>query len=214
MSEHNGSLRSNSWSSFLFGLWFLVGLVNGSTRWMGLHPTQIFLCSQSHCRLTQLWVESRGAWGRRKMINLLSWKCHWCWRMGNGGRTRWQAWNHDRNEVLRFTLCPNPVFNEMWFLTIDPFVKMSICIAKLSERQHCWCVIEVHFTISACDCRRTAQFRQNIHFGRIQVLFADHVHRRSGVDNKFLFLKFMIWCRQGPIFRKWEECCLIFLLYF
>ena len=29
------------------------------------------------------------------------------------GRT-WQAWNHNRNEVLRIAGYPNPVFNEMW----------------------------------------------------------------------------------------------------
>ena len=32
--------------------------------------------------------------------------------------------NHDRNEVLRVTLYPNPVLNEMWFLTIDPFIRI------------------------------------------------------------------------------------------
>ena len=30
MSEYNGSLRSKSWSSLLFGFGFLVGFVNGS----------------------------------------------------------------------------------------------------------------------------------------------------------------------------------------
>ena len=32
MSEHNGSPRSKSWFSFLFGFGFFVGLVNGSPR--------------------------------------------------------------------------------------------------------------------------------------------------------------------------------------
>ena len=32
VSEHNESSRSFSWFSFLFGLGFLVGLVNGSPR--------------------------------------------------------------------------------------------------------------------------------------------------------------------------------------
>ena len=35
-----------------------------------------------------------------------------------------------------------PSFNEMWFLTIDPFVGIPVFIAKLSERQYCWRVIE------------------------------------------------------------------------
>ena len=30
--------------------------------------------------------------------------------------------NHDRNEVLCVALYPNTVFNEMWFLTVDPFM--------------------------------------------------------------------------------------------
>ena len=55
-------------------------------------------------------------------------------KMRTGGRTRWQAWNHDRNEVFRVTLYPNPFFDEMWFLTADPFIRMSVFIAKLSKR--------------------------------------------------------------------------------
>ena len=57
----------------------------------------------------------RRAWGRCRTRPLLSWKCHWGWRMRTGGRTRWQAWNHDRNEILRIANYPNPVLNEMWF---------------------------------------------------------------------------------------------------
>ena len=40
--------------------------------------------------------------------------------------------NHDRNEVLRVALYPNPVLNEMWFLTGDPLVWVSVFVAKLS----------------------------------------------------------------------------------
>ena len=54
--------------------------------------------------------------------------------MRTGGRTRRQAWNHSRNEILRVARYSNPVFNEMWFLTIDPFIRISVFIAKLSER--------------------------------------------------------------------------------
>ena len=39
-----------------------------------------------------------------------------------------------RYEVLRVALYPNTVLNEMWFLTIDPFVGIPVFIAKLSER--------------------------------------------------------------------------------
>ena len=79
---------------------------------------------------------------------------------------------------------PNPVFNEMWFLAIDPFVGIPVFIAKLSKRQYCWRVIEdfqsqeyiqffdihnclfmrLHFSIGGYDYRRTARLRQSIHF--------------------------------------------------
>ena len=49
---------------------------------------------------------------------------------------------YDRNEVVRIADYPNSVFNEMWFLTIDPFVGIHVFIAKLSERQYCWRVLE------------------------------------------------------------------------
>ena len=135
-------------------------------------------------------------------------------------------------KFLRIARYPNPVFNEMWFLTIDPFVGIPVFIAKLSKRQYCRRVIEdfhsqeyiqlfdihnclfmcLHFSIGGNDYRRTTRFRQSIHFSITQVLFADHVHWRSGVDNKFSFLRFQRWCRQAPIFRSWEECCSLVLL--
>ena len=42
--------------------------------------------------------------------------------------------NHDRKEVLRVALYPNTVFYEMWFLTVDPTVRVSVFIEKLSKR--------------------------------------------------------------------------------
>ena len=149
------------------------------------------------------------------------------WR--SRGRT-WQAWNHNRNEILRIAWNPNPVFNEMWFLTIDPFIGIPVFIAKLSKRQYCWRVFEnfqgqefvqffdihcglfMHFSIGGYDFRRTTRFRQSIHFSITQVLFTDHMHWRTGVDNKFSFLRFKIWSRQALIFWRWEECCSFMLL--
>ena len=130
-------------------------------------------------------------------------------------------------KFLRVAWNPNPVFNEMWFLTIDPFIRISVFIAKLSERQHCWRVFEdfhsqeffqffdihrclflrLHFTIGGYDYRRTTRLRQSIHFSFAQVLFADHVHWRTGVHNKLSFLRFQRWCKVAPIFRRREECC-------
>ena len=71
--------------------------------------------------------------------------------------------------------------------------------------------MRLHFSIGCCDYRWNSRRRQSIHFSIIQVLFAD---RRFGVYNKFSFLWFKSWCRQAPIFRRWEECCFIYLLYF
>ena len=111
-------------------------------HWMGINSTQIFPFSS----LTVAWCccsrWGRRAWRRCRTIILLSWRCHWGWRMRTGGRTRSQAWNHDRNEVLRIALYSNPVFNEMWFLTVDPLIRTSVFIAKLSNRQYCWRVFE------------------------------------------------------------------------
>ena len=135
---------------------------------------------------------SRRVWRRCRMITLLSWRCHWCWRMRTGWRTRWQAWNDDRNEGLRIILSSHPVLNEMWFLTIDPFIRKSVFIAKLTKRQYCWRVFEdfhsqeyiqfvaihncllmrLHFSIGGNDYRKTARFRQGIFFSIIQVLFS------------------------------------------
>ena len=50
---------------------------------------------------------------------------------------------------------------------------------------HCGLFMRLHFTIGCYDRRWTSRRRQSFQFSRIQVLFADHVHRRSGVDNKF-----------------------------
>ena len=68
----------------------------------------------------------------------------------------------------------------MWLLTVDPFIRVSVFIAKLSERQNCWRILEdfhhsqeffqfsdvhcgffmrLHFSIGGDDYRRTAQFR-------------------------------------------------------
>ena len=77
--------------------------------WMGIDPTQIspFSSLTVACYCCSWW--NGRAWGRCRMITLLSWRCHSGWRMRTGGRTRWQAWNHNGNEVLRVALHPNPV---------------------------------------------------------------------------------------------------------
>ena len=69
----------------------------------------------------------------------------------------------------------------------------------------------LHFSIGCYNRRRTFWRRQSFEFNIIQVVFADHVHRRSRVYNKLSFLSFNGWWRgQTPIFRRWEECCFYF----
>ena len=135
------------------GLWvFLVGLatllVIGFTATTGLpalsSTLELDTCTgevslsvwSSLSSLTVTWCSwwRRRARRRCRMMPPLSWRCHWGWRVKTGGRTRWQAWNHGKNEVLRVALHPNHVLNEMWFLTVDPLIRISVFIAKLSER--------------------------------------------------------------------------------
>ena len=46
------------------------------------------------------------------------------------------------NEVLCVALYPNPVWKWDLVLTVDPFIRESAFIAKLSKRQYCWRVFE------------------------------------------------------------------------
>ena len=236
--EWHGSLRS--WSFFGW-LVFLVGL--GVSPFMPYHmftlhncrmmiyPARVSPFLSSHTLVWLIWLchgwWRRRTWGRRGMINFLPWTCHGCWRKQAWRRTCWYTRNHDRYDVLRIALYPNTVLNEMWFLTVDPLVRVSVFTAKLSLRWNCWRILEevhcqeytqffdvhfclfmrLHFAIGCYDYCWTKRFRQSIHFSITQVLFADHVHRRSGVDNKFSFLWFNCWWRRWtPIFRRWEEC--------
>ena len=99
------------------------------------------------------------------------------------------------------------------------------------SEQYCWRVFEdfhsqeyiqffdihrclfmrLHFSIGCYDYRSTTRLSIS---ASLKSFFADHMHWRAGVDNKFSFLRFQRWCRQAPIFRRWEECCSFLLLYF
>ena len=132
--------RNFSHPGFLM-LKMTIGLINiGSSRsfinrswqshWGDVTFNSILSFSSLSITYCRLW---RRAWRRCWTMTLLSWKCPWCWR-ARSWRRIWQAWNHNRNEVLRVAGNPNPVFNETWFLTIDPFIRIPVFIAKLSER--------------------------------------------------------------------------------
>ena len=122
MSEHNGSLRTRSWSSFLFDLGVLVGSVNnssdtseeyGSPRWclstLSLDTIAgVIWIINLRWRCHGWWC--RRTWGRLGMIMFLPWRCHRCWRRQAWGRTRWWTRNHDWYEVFCITLYPNTFF--------------------------------------------------------------------------------------------------------
>ena len=75
----------------------------------------------------------------------------------------------------------------------------------------CGLFVRLHFTIGCYNRRRTSRCRHGFQFSGIQIFFADHVHRPSGVYNKFSFLWFKGWWRRWtPTFRRWEECCFLF----
>ena len=224
-SAHNGFSRSlgvSSWFVFRFFGWLgsardwfhgkqrvsqyhLFNIWTWRRNWRGINSTLILSFSNLPvARCCCSWWRRR-AWCGCRMMTLLSWRCHGGWRMRTGWRTRWQAWNHDRNEVLRVTLYPNPVFE--WDVVFDRWsTHKNIRFHRKAFRViDCWRILEdfhcreyiqffdvhcgpfmrLYFSIGYCDCRRTARFRQSIHFSITQVLFADHVHWRSTVYNKF-----------------------------
>ena len=57
-------------------------------------------------------------------MTLLFHMCLWSWWKSR--RWTWQAQNHNKNEVLRVAKNPKPVLNELWFLTIDPFIRICV----------------------------------------------------------------------------------------
>ena len=166
------------------------------------------------------------------MITLLSWRCHEL----EGWEIEEELFDKSGTAIgTKFSVLHRVgIPFEKWDVVLDRWSihKHSVFIARLSMRQYCWRVIEdfqnqeyiqfidvncdlfmrLHFSIGGYDFRRTILGRHSINFSIIPVLFADHMHRRSGVDNKFSFLRFKSWCREAPIFRRWEECCSLVLL--
>ena len=188
-------LRLVTWECPLRNWFNILNLSNHSYKW--LH----FAIPESY-----LWIQG---WYLHLCIFFLqlhlSWRCLW---------SRWRS----EDELDKPATTIGTKFSVLQVIRI-PFLmrcwplillRISVFIAKLSERQYCWRVFEdfqsqeyvqffdihnclfmrLHFSIGCYDYRRTTRHRQSIHFSRIQVLFAGHVHRRSGIDNKFSFLKF------------------------
>ena len=143
-----GWLDQRSSRSFFFNMY------TWHRYWIGIYFTQVFTRS---C-LTVAWHSSgwwsRLAWRKCRMINLLPWRCHGCWSGQARGRCRMIKLLKSLDEELddkrgttigtKFSVhCIRiPFLNEMWFLTVDPFIRIYVFIAKLSKRQYCWRVFE------------------------------------------------------------------------
>ena len=223
---------------FFHCYWSFIGLINiGSHRsfvnrswhshWRGVTLSSILSFSSLSITYCRWW---RRAWRRCGTMTPMSWRCPWSWRIRSWRRNCWQAWNHNRIEVLRIANYPNPVFYEMWFLTIDPFVGIPVFIAKLSERQYCWRVFEdfhsqeyIQFVDinSSCVCTSplTVMTIVGLHdFVKVSIsaslksfLLSICIDApKSTTNSRSSSLR--VWCRQAPIFRKWEECCSFMLL--
>ena len=202
--------------------------------WTGIYPTQVSPSLSSHTFAWHGWRchgwWRRRAWGRRMMIDFLPWGCHGCWM-----RTNWMKnslTNQEPRSERSSLCCTASKYRFLLGMVFDRWsthmsihvhrkafraIRLLACFRWLSVSRNielsdvnCGLFMRLHFSIGCHDYRRTTRLRQSVLFSRIQVLFADHVHRRSGVDNKFSFLRFNIWCRQAPIFRRWEECFFVF----
>ena len=96
-----------AWSTS--GLPDLSSTVVRHWHWRGVTFNSILSFSSLSITYRRWW---RRAWRRCRTMTRLSWKCHWSWMIRTRGRTRWQAWSHNKNEVLRVAGYPNPVFHE------------------------------------------------------------------------------------------------------
>ena len=228
-SFNNTSLRSFC-GSFLFFLEFYWLDNIGSPRclinlnWHKCRRDVTLTSILSFSSLNFTYCRWRRRAGRRCWVmTLLSWKCPRSWWVRSRRRT-WtslESQKKTKSSVLQGIRIP--FFNEMWFFDHSS-IRRNIPFSSQSfpRRQYCWRVFEdfhsqeyiqffdihcclfmrLHFSIGGYDYRRTARFRQSIHSSITQVLFADHMHWRTGVDNKLSFLRFKSWCRQTPIFPK------------
>ena len=112
-------------------------------HWMGINPTQIFPFSS----LTVAWCccsrWGRRAWRRCRTIILLSWRCHWGWRMRTGGRNSFTSLEPRSERSSPYcTVFESCFLMRCGFSTVDPLIRTSVFIAKLSNRQYCWRVFE------------------------------------------------------------------------
>ena len=135
ISEYNGSPNSIV-VSFVFGFCVLLAWV--SSRRPDPSSTEFDTCTGEMSlsipsSRSRVWISLTVGEEDEEDERLWSWRSR---------RRTWLTKNHNRNEVLRIARYPSPVLNEMWFLSMDPLIRISVIIAKLSKRQYYWCVFE------------------------------------------------------------------------
>ena len=161
ISERNGSSRS------LWLAWSTTGCPDlSSTLKLDTDTGITFNSILSFSSLTITWCYCRWrkrSWKKCRMMTLLSWKCPWSWHIRTARRTRWQAWSHDRNENPSYIVFES-VFNETWFLTVDPLMWVSMFIAKLCERQYCWPLSKLHPILRHWLSERSSDFSMSPRF--------------------------------------------------
>ena len=125
-------------------------------------------------------------------------------------------------------------FYEMWFLTVDPFIRVSGFIAKLSQRQNCWRILadfhcqeyiqlfdtncglfmRLHFTIGCCNRRWTSRCRHGFQFSGIQVLFADRALTLRSLQQSLFPQVQDLMAQANTNFPKVRRMLLYFLIEF
>ena len=169
------------------------------------------------------------------MINLLSWKCHWCWRGKTGGRTRWQTKEPPigtKFSVLHRIRIPFLMRCGFWPLIYSYEYKCSSQslpsgkTAGVSSKTFIVKNISNSWTYtvaSSCVCTSP-----------LAVMTIVGLHDSVKVSNSAEFKSFLMimfidtpeWTTNSRssgsrfdagkhlFFRRWEECCFVFLLYF
>ena len=260
MSEHNGSPRSWSWSTFLFGFGFWVGL--STAPLLRFQKSKCLpVLSFQHVYLTQLRDRNLSHTGLPFLVqphlHLTQMKMSWCvevdeleedvgWSIScREGVMDVEEWDPEEELVDKPGTTIGTKFSVLHCIRI-PFFLMRCGFWPLVQSYEYPCSSQslpsektagvssktfivrnisnsLTYTIaSSCVCTSPLAVMTivGLHdFVKVSisaefVLFADHVHRRSGVDNKFSFLRFKIWCRQALFSEDEKNAALFFSFYF
>ena len=112
-------------------------------RRIGIYPTQVSPCSSNHTVAWHSW-RCHGWWGRRAWERRRRMIISCLEGVMDVEEGKFEEELVDKpgttigNEVLCVALYPNTVFNEMWFLTVDPCIRVSVFKAIELLAYHPW----------------------------------------------------------------------------